>query len=53
VFGPGSSLMQTQLIVAKVYDELINTVLILMKKLDLTTRKKINIEASSVSLFII
>lgn len=53
VFGTGTSLTQTQLIVVKVYDKLINTVLILMKKLDLSTRKKTNIEALSVSLIII
>jgi hypothetical protein len=53
VFGTGTSLAQTQLIVVKVYDELINTVLILMKKLDLSIRKKTDIEALSVSLIII
>jgi hypothetical protein len=53
VFVTGSSLTQTQLIVVKVYDELIRTVLVLMKKLDLSIRKKINIEALSVSLITI
>jgi hypothetical protein len=38
------------LIVVKVYDELISTVLVLMKKLDLSIRKKIIVEAASVSL---
>jgi hypothetical protein len=41
--------MQTQLIVDKVYDELIDTVLILMRKLDLSIRKKVNIETLNVS----
>jgi hypothetical protein len=51
--GTGTSLTQTQLIVTKVYENLISTVLILMKKLDLSIRKKINIEALNVSLIII
>jgi hypothetical protein len=50
VFGTGTSLTQPQLIVVKVYDELISTVLVLMRKLDLSIRKKINTEAVSVSL---
>lgn len=53
VSGTGTSLAQTQLIVIKVYDELIRTVLALLKKLDLSIRKKINIEALSVSLITI
>ncbi|XP_021932903.1 DNA-dependent protein kinase catalytic subunit-like isoform X3 [Zootermopsis nevadensis] len=47
--GKSTSLAQTQLIVIKVYDELIRTVLALLKKLDLSIRKKINIEALSTS----
>jgi hypothetical protein len=53
VFGTGTSLTHTQLIVVKVYDELIGTVLKLMKKLDLSIRMKMNIEALSVSLITI
>jgi hypothetical protein len=49
VFGTGAKLKQTRFIVDKVYDELIKTVLILMKKLDLSIRKKISKEALSVS----
>jgi hypothetical protein len=49
VFGTGTSLTQPQLIVVKVYDELISTVLVLMRKLDLSIRKKINTETVSVS----
>jgi len=49
VFGTGASLTQTHFIVNKVYDELIKTVLALMKKLDLSIRKKVSKEALSVS----
>jgi hypothetical protein len=53
VFDTGASLTQARLIVNKIYDELIRTVLVLMKKLDLSIRKKINKEALSVSFIII
>lgn len=49
MFGTGASLTQTHFIVNKVYDELIKTVLVLMKKLDLSIRKKVSKEALSVS----
>jgi hypothetical protein len=49
VFETGASLTQACLIVNKVYDELIRTVLVLIKKLDLSIRKKINKEALNVS----
>lgn len=51
MFGTGVSLTQT--VVNKVYDELIKTVLVLMKKLNLSVRKKVSKEALSVSFNII
>jgi hypothetical protein len=53
VFGTGASLTQTRFIVTKVYDELMRTVLVLMKKLDLSIRKKINKETVSGSFILI
>lgn len=53
MFGTGASLTQTPFIVNKVYDELIKTVLVLIKKLDLSVRKKVSKEALSVSFNII
>lgn len=49
MFGTGASLTQSHFIANKVYDELIKTVLVLMKKLDLSVRKKVSKEALSVS----
>lgn len=53
MFGTGASLTQTRFIVTKVYDELMRTVLVLMKKLDLSIRKKINKETVSGSFILI
>ncbi|XP_069690626.1 DNA-dependent protein kinase catalytic subunit-like isoform X3 [Periplaneta americana] len=44
-----TSLANTQMIVTKVYDELITTLLVLVKKLDLTTRKKVNSDVLAAS----